>query len=220
MTLSGDIRAIEELEQMLKKAGIFTRQFKVANAYHSSHMDVIAEPYMQSMNNLQVVPGKGDRKMHPSVTGKLIDWSELGALNWVRNLVSPVLFYDALVDLIGPICSDGGRSKQSSVDILLEVGPHAILRSAAKETMSAHNIKDVKHVSVLSRNRDRLRPVQEAVGSLFAEGVPVRVMEVNDYADTSMYRLLKPLLDLPAYSSSHTRTYWTESRFCKQYRNR
>ena len=158
--------------------------------------------------------------MHSSVTGELIDWNELGALNWVRNLVSPVLFYDALVDLLRLICSDRGRSKQNSVDIHLEVGPHAISKSAVKETMSAHNIKDVKCVSVLWRNRNGLRPVQEAVGSLFAERGLVRMMEVNRYADENVYRLLKPLIDLPAYSWNHTRTYWTKSRFHKQYRNR
>lgn len=46
--------------------------------------------------------------MHSSVTGESIDWSEPGALNWVRNLVSPVLSYNALLDLLRPTDSDGG----------------------------------------------------------------------------------------------------------------
>ena len=220
VTLSGDVRAIDDLEQMLKQTDIFARRLKVANAYHSSHMDVIAEPYMQSMNHLRVLPGKGDRKMRSSVTGGLIDWSELGALNWVRNLVSPVLFYDALLDLLRPAQSDGGRTKQNAVDILLEVGPHATLKSSVMETMNVHNIKDVKYVSVLSRKRNGIRTALGAAGSLLAEGVPVSLTKVNNYADKTLHRQPGPLVDLPAYSWNHTRTYWAESRFSKRLRNR
>lgn len=66
---------------MLKQTDIFARRLKVANAYHSSHTDVIAESYKHSMDNLRVLPGKGVRIMHSSVTGESIDWSEPGALN-------------------------------------------------------------------------------------------------------------------------------------------
>ena len=217
VTLSGDLEAIDDLEQMLKETDIFARRLKVANAYHSPHMDVIAEPYMQSMSSLRVLPGKGDRTMHSSVTGESIDWSELGALNWVRNLVSPVLFYSALLDLLRPIHINGGPTKQNAVDLLLEVGPHATLKSAVNETMSVHNIKDVKYASVLSRSRNGIRTILGAVGSLLAEGVPVRMMKVNNYTGDTLYG---PLVGLPAYSWNHTRTYWAESRFSKQHRNR
>ena len=220
VTLSGDVRAIDELEHMLKQTDIFARRLKVANAYHSSHMDVIADSYMHSMDNLRILPGKGDRTMHSSVTGRSIDWSELGALNWVRNLVSPVLFYNALLDLLRPSDSDGDQAKQNAVDILLEVGPHATLKSAATETMSVHNIKDVKYASVLSKKRNGVRTLLGAVGGLLAEGVPVRMKEVSKYDDETLYGGLGPLVDLPAYSWNHTRTYWSESRFIKQYRNR
>lgn len=65
---------------MLKQTDIFARRLKVANAYHSSHMDVIAESYKHSMDNLRVLPGKEVRTMHSSVTGESINWSEPGAL--------------------------------------------------------------------------------------------------------------------------------------------
>ena len=220
VTLSGDVQAVNELENMLKQNEIFVRRLNVANAYHSPHMDVIVEPYLQSMRNLRVLPGKGDRKMHSSTTGESIDWSELGALNWVRNLVSPVLFYDALLDLIRPQRSDGECIKQNAVDVLLEVGPHATLKSAVKETMNVHDIKGVKYFSVLSKRRSGIRTILEAAGSLFAEGVPVRMIKANTYTDKTYGGCLGRLVDLPAYSWNHTRTYWAESRFCKQHRHR
>lgn len=220
VTLSGDVRAIDELEQMLKHTDLFARRLKVANAYHSSHMDVIVEPYMRSMNSLRVLPGKGDRKMHSSVTGEYIDWSELGALHWVRNLVSPVLFYDALLDLLRPMNSDGERTRHNAVDILLEVGPHATLKSAVEDITSVHGVKNVKYVSVLYRKQNGFRTALGAAGNLLAEGVPVHVMNVNGGADETSHRRPKPLVGLPAYSWNHNRTYWAESRFCKQYRNR
>ena len=220
VTLSGDVRAIDELEQMLKHTDMFARRLKVANAYHSSHMDVIVEPYMRSMDKMRVLPGKGDRKMHSSVTGESIDWSELGALHWVRNLVSPVLFYDALLDLLRPMNSDGERDKHNAVDILLEVGPHATLKSAIEDITNVHGIKNVKYVSVLWRKQNGIRTALGAAGNLLTEGVPVHIMNVNRGAEETLHGRLKPLVGLPSYSWNHNRTYWAESRFCKQYRNR
>lgn len=49
--------------------------------------------------------------------------------------------------------------------------------------MSLHNIKDVKYAAVPSRKRTGVRTVLGAVGGLLAEGVPVRMMEVNKYVD-------------------------------------
>ena len=220
VTLSGDLRAIKDLEQMLKQTGIFARRLKVTNAYHSSHIDVIAEPLMQSVNSLRVLPGKEDRTMYSSVTGESIDWSELGALYWVRNLVSPVLFYDGLLELLRPTHSNGERAKQNAVDILVEIGPHSTLQSAVKETMGVHNIKNVRYASVLSRKQDGIRTVLGAAASLFAEGVPVRIMEVNSYAEDTLSGQPEPLVGLPAYSWNHTRSYWAESRLSKQHRSR
>ena len=66
---------------MLKQLDIFARRLKVANVYYSSHIDIIAESYIQSISNLRLLPRKGDRIIYSSITSESINWSELRALN-------------------------------------------------------------------------------------------------------------------------------------------
>lgn len=48
--------------------------------------------------------------MYSAVTGCAVESSELGPMYWVRNLVSPVLFYDALYQLLRPLQEDGNSA--------------------------------------------------------------------------------------------------------------
>lgn len=214
VTTSGDAAAIDELETMLKKEGIFARKLKVETAYHSPHMEMISEPYLQSMIDIQPQAGCSSRKMYSAVTGELVEPSELGPINWVRNLVSPVLFYDALHDLLRPM-EAGRRASDTAVDVLLEIGPHSALQGPANQTMKHHGIKGVDYRSVLSRGKDSIHTALAAAGALFAQGLAVNVREVN--GDTNEAR---PLIDLPSYSWNHSRTFWSESRINKEFRFR
>ena len=214
VTMSGDAAAIDELEAMLKKEGIFARKLKVETAYHSPHMEMISVPYLQSMIDIQPLSGCPSRKMYSAVTGELVEPSELGPINWVRNLVSPVLFYDALYDLLRPM-EGGWRSSDTAVDVLLEIGPHSALQGPANQTMKKHGIKNVDYRSVLSRGKDGIHTALATVGALFAQGLPVNVKEVNGDTDDA-----QPLADLPSYNWNHSRTFWSESRITKEFRLR
>lgn len=214
VTVSGDAVAINELETMLKKEGIFARKLKVETAYHSPHMEMISVPYLQSMTDIQPKEGYPSRKMHSAVTGELVEPSELGPINWVRNLVSPVLFYDALHDLLRPM-EAGRRSSDTAVDVLLEIGPHSALQGPANQTMKKHGIKGVDYRSFLSRGKNGVETALAAVGALFSQGLSVNVKEVNGDTDNA-----QTLVDLPYYHWNHSRTFWSESRITKEFRLR
>ena len=214
VTISGDVAAIDELETMLKKEGIFARKLKVETAYHSPHMEMISVPYLQSMIDIQPQEGCSLRKMYSAVTGELVEPSELGPINWVRNLVSPVQFYDALYDLLRPMDA-GRRSSDTAVDVLLEIGPHSALQGPANQTMKKHGIKGVDYRSILSRGKNGIETALAAVGALFSQGLAVNVKEVNRDTDDA-----QPLVDLPSYNWNHSRTFWSESRITKEFRQR
>ena len=214
VTISGDATAIDELEALLKKEGTFARKLKVETAYHSSHMEIISEPYLLSMRGIQPQPGCLSRKMYSAVTGELVEPSDLGPINWVRNLVSPVLFYDALYDLLRPM-EAGRRISGTAVDVLLEIGPHPALQGPANQTMKKHGIKGVEYRSILSRGKNGIETALAAVGALFSQGLCVNVKDVN--GDT---KDVQPLIDLPSYNWNHSRTFWSESRITKQFRFR
>ena len=214
VTVSGDAAAINELETMLKKEGIFARKLKVETAYHSPHMEMISVPYLQSMIDIQPQQGCPSRKMYSAVSGELVEPSELGPINWVQNLVSPVLFYDALYDLLRPT-EAGRRSSETAVDVLLEIGPHSALQGPANQTMKKHGIKGVDYRSVLSRGKNGIETALAAVGALFSQGLTVNVKEVNGDTDDA-----HALIDLPSYNWNHSRTFWSESRITKEFRSR
>ena len=214
VTLSGDAVAIDELEAMMKKDGVFARKLKVETAYHSPHMEMISVPYLQSMIDIQPQSGCPSRKMYSAVSGELVEPSELGPINWVQNLVSPVLFYDALYDLLRPT-ETGRRSPDNAVDVLLEIGPHSALQGPANQTMKKHGIKGVDYRSVLSRGKNGIQTALAAVGALFSQGLAVNVKEVNGDTDDA-----HPLADLPSYNWNHSRTFWSESRITKEFRSR
>jgi acyl transferase domain-containing protein len=48
-TIAGDVPAVEELEALLKANDIFARRLKVDTAYHSHHMNPIAERYHEAL---------------------------------------------------------------------------------------------------------------------------------------------------------------------------
>lgn len=219
VTLSGDILEIAKLETLLKQEGVFARRLKVETAYHSPHMEMISAPYLETMKDVQTQDGRESRQMYSAVTGGSVDASELGPVNWVRNLVSPVLFYDAVHDLLRPMEGDR-RATETAVDILLEIGPHSALQGAINQTMKKHGIKDVDYRSVLSRGRNGVETALAAAGALFAQGVQVNMSQVNNDADDAFRGSPRPLVDLPSYCWNHSRTFWAESRISKQYRFR
>ncbi|MCJ1403811.1 hypothetical protein MMC11_007034 [Xylographa trunciseda] len=219
VTVSGDVSGIDELHDILQRKDIFARKLKVDTAYHSHHMNVIAAPYLQAIHNVQPTSAREPRKMYSAVSGTLVEASELGPVNWVRNLVSPVLFSDAVSELLCPI-SPEERKVEKAVDVLLEIGPHAALQGPVAQIMKEHGITGIDYRSCLTRGHNAIETTLATVGALFALGVGVDIAKVNTDADNGLRETPRPLVDLPSYSWNHSRTYWGESRTSKEYRLR
>ena len=218
VTLSGSESGIHVLQKILNKSGAFARELAVDTAYHSPHMETISAEYFEAIAGVIPRDGYPERKMYSAVTGDVIEASELGPINWVRNLVSPVLFYDALLKLLQPT----GRTApagEAKVDLLLEIGPHSALKGPSNQTIQKHGIKMVDYFSVLRRGENAVDTALSAVSELYSRGVPVDVSAVNDLnGDFAVPG--KPLVSLPPYSWNHSRRYWAESRVSKQQRLR
>ncbi|KAE9372739.1 putative polyketide synthase, partial [Stipitochalara longipes BDJ] len=220
VTISGDASGIEEIDALLKKEGIFSRKLKVETAYHSPHMSMIATQYLQAIMDIETQAVPSGRKMHSSVTGSLIDPSELGPANWVRNLLSPVLFSDAVHDLLRPLQDGEKRTTETAVDILVEIGPYSALQGPVNQVMKKHSITGVNYRSVLSRKQDAVRTTLTCVGALVAHGASVDVNRANNDTTDPFSKSGRILTDLPTYSWNHSRTYWGESRLAGHYRFR
>ena len=219
-TASGDLAAIIQLETMLKEEGQFARRLVVETAYHSSHMEIIADLYLNSISSFQpILDGSDTVKMFSSVTGKLIESSELTPAYWLQNMVGQVDFAGALQSLIRH--SPGKRrSTKPFVDTLVEVGPAAALQGPIKQTLKGEESKlaDVASMSVLQRGKDACGTALDVVGRLFQQGYPVKVEKANNDEDTNGKD--GHLVDIPPFAWNRSNKYWAESQVSKNYRFR
>ncbi|KAF7128246.1 hypothetical protein CNMCM5793_002788 [Aspergillus hiratsukae] len=228
VTVSGDEEQIDALHDLLQQDEVFSRKLVVNVAYHSFQMREIANEYQSAMGTL-VKPSSGKKKapvMMSSVTGDWVSNLELtDPAYWVRNMVLPVLFSDA----VSRICSspgkqtrkiDGSHRFQMAISHLLEIGPHAALQGPCRDILKSINKQaDISYLSLLVRNKSAVKTTLECAGRLHCYGYPINLALVNATAfDGANQR--RVLINLPEYPFNHSTAYWRESRKSKGYRCR
>ncbi|PYH87840.1 polyketide synthase [Aspergillus ellipticus CBS 707.79] len=225
VTVSGQLDQIGMLHGLLNKDHVFSRKLALNVAYHSFQMAEIAEQYYTSMGKLEA-PSK--RKKSPfmvsSVTGELVSDKKLADPEyWVRNMVSPVLFHDAVSYLCAqtgktPRKIDGSHRYTIGIDHLLEIGPHSALQEPCRDIIKAMN-KTITYVPLLVRNRSALECAMESAGRLHCLGYPIDISSVNESKGQTSGNP-HVLSDLPEYPFNHSTSYWHESHLSKDYRLR
>lgn len=235
VTISGDEKQIQMMQHLVEEDALFARKLQVDVAYHSPHMQSIAEEYARQMGQLELGrPLAGCTTMVSSVTTMPVNnIQELcDPSYWVRNLVSAVRFSQALGRLVslatGTVKKLGGGNKAAAtggqnyqVYDLLELGPHSALAGPVKQILKAAGsaTKEVRYASCLSRNVSALESTMTAAGNLWCAGYPVDLAVVNHFEAGKIQRR-SPLTDLPEYPFDHSQSYWHESRVSRDYRLR
>ncbi|PNP80412.1 hypothetical protein FNYG_06011 [Fusarium nygamai] len=207
VTVSGDASAIEQLDDILKAEGVFSRKLRVENAYHSHHMSSIAGSYLESIADCTA----GEEpiiKMVSSVTSKSLQQKDLGPSYWLRNLTSPVEFSDALTQLLNGDRRRRKRAGESMVDFLLEIGPHSALQGPIGQILAGGGFKNVNYGSILTRNKSACSTALETVGNLFTHGFQFDINAVNMIANNGCSEI--PLVGLPTYPWNHDKLYCLE----------
>ncbi|KAI8159782.1 Highly reducing polyketide synthase alt5 [Colletotrichum sp. SAR 10_70] len=223
VTISGSAKAIDFLSSLLDSDGIFGRKLRVVNAYHSSHMDPIAEEYARSIGTIEpgtALKGASVPKFFSSYLGRQASAQDLlDPAYWVGNLLSPVEFSNGLQAMMSDSVDDASTSKKAAIGLLVEVGPHSVLQSPIRDILQiTSGVKDVTYTSMLIRNRPADGTALEAAGYLFCRGYQLDMSAV--ISSTTGNTALKMLVDLPAYPFDHSTVYWNESRLSKNYRFR
>ena len=199
VTLSGDASSISNLEKQFKANNTFARQLKVDVAYHSHHMRVIADDYLDSIKDIQTLPTESAVGFYSSVTGTRVALSELKASYWVRNMVSPVQFLKAF-DALMPAQGGATDPKRDglSVNTFLEVGPHSALQGPVKQILNKDTrLADTVYASVLHRGKDAITTSLEAMGTLWTKGQALDLVRVNCLEARG--EILQAMIDLPKY---------------------
>ncbi|KAF1952403.1 hypothetical protein CC80DRAFT_572627 [Byssothecium circinans] len=203
VTLTGAKAQIDQLWAILDKEQVFVRKLAVDVAYHSKYMAAVAEEYQALMGGLKgsrlaATKSKSNTVIYSSVTGNAIDPYELSQPSyWVRNLVSPVRFADALTAMV-----KGGdfkaRISRQAFHMVVEIGPQAALRRPVQDTLTALLKKEQwLFTPTLKANSSGVDSTLEAVGLLWAHGLDVDISSVN-IASTHVLEAPELLVDLPA----------------------
>jgi len=218
ITISGDIEALDELGSLLENDAVPARRLNVPLAYHSHHMLTVAEKYQGLLDDLLQTKRSPQILFASPVTGGLISGDKsLDSRHWVQNLVSPVLFSEALESMVfGPGIPEkwhASGTRSTNVDVLLEIGAHSTLSSAIRETLGKENLP---YISCLRRNINAVNTMQDVSCELVARGYPVSLAAVNILqGQTPSF-----IHDLPTYTWDHSTRYLVEPRQSRQNRYR
>lgn len=218
-TISGDEAAIIELQEILEESSIFARKLKVDTAYHSHHMEIVADSYLRALDGLHFDKPRTSVKFFSSVTGEE-KTTGFGPSYWTSNLISRVRFYDAMSRVCNHISGNNPSMKGAATHILIEIGPHHALAGPTRQTVKEVCPKSFQCLCAPSLVRDRSasQTILESIGKLFEQGYVVDLGSTN--ALSNSYQQPKVITDLAPYPWDHSTTYWHESRLSKDYRLR
>ncbi|WDK19629.1 KR domain-containing protein [Colletotrichum graminicola] len=224
VTLSGPVTEIDAIAEALDKAQVFARKLSVKVAYHSRFMEVVAAEYHDLIRDIskptsETTKGLGDgssgiRFYSSTYGGRLETMSALTQpAYWVKNLVSPVLFSDAMEAIV--------KDQPQGVPMFfVEMGPQSALRRPIQETMTQLTSKTPKgkwrYVCILKKDAADERSILETAGTLWASGLAVRLDKLNQDAMRAC-RKPKHVFDLPSYPFARPRELWEESRLSRNF---
>lgn len=229
VTVSGEEVHIDFLKDLLNQNQVFCRKLRVGVAYHSDQMQEIADQYLEMISPLNqagdVIAPLRRPAMVSSVTGTWISSEVIAKPEyWVQNLVSPVLFADALAILVRPPAESAleeldslTKRKHMSINTLVEVGPHSALQAPIRDILRAMDLDSiVAYMSLLSRDASAVQSLLGAMGRLHCLGHQLALSRVNKDQGEAMVAVTT----LPPYAFNHSKGYWFESRASRGYRHR
>lgn len=218
-TVSGDELMVDSLKELLDADGVFARKLNVQNAYHSAHMQAIADDYLELMGTFssgKKLPAPHLIRMFSTVAGKEVVEEHLPAEYWVENMVSPVRFTSGLNAMCPRL-----TASDSNMPCIVEIGPHSTLQGSIKETLAlGRGRPGAKYLAVLKRNDTSLNVLLNTVGYLAANCCSLDLHKINTAPRLQAKKQPRMLADLPPYSFKHTEKVLYESRLSRNVRSR
>jgi acyl transferase domain-containing protein len=189
VALVGDAPALEAIAARLGQDGVFNRFLHGKVPYHSHYMAPIRAELLASLAGIS--PRSAAIPLYSTVTGTVVDGSELDAEYWWRNVREPVYFAAA-----------AGAMIERDYRVFLEVSPHPVLGPSIGEGL-AHQGVEGTVVGSLRRKEDEPTMLARALGALYVAGIEINWARLYPGAGG------RPV-SLPAYPWQRER-HWAES---------
>ncbi|PCG91451.1 Acyl transferase/acyl hydrolase/lysophospholipase [Penicillium occitanis (nom. inval.)] len=223
VTISGDAPALAEIKAAMDAESIFARLVKTSGkAYHSHHMKPSADTYKNFIQKAKSVVSFGSplstgAVMVSSVTNsRLTEGSVVDENYWCQNLISPVLFNQAVQTL--------ASSDDLFVDALIEIGPHTALSGPIKQSCKEFGYYNLGYMPTLVRNEDSAAQLLKVAGELYLGDYPINLetaTAIEQQVTPEKIKLLKGkvLVDLSTYKWHYPRKLWAEPRQSLEHRS-
>ena len=209
---SGDDTAIQALAAMARSRDFFAQKLRINVAYHSHHMYLIADEYLECLSGIQA-SSCTPNSYYSSLRGQTLDSKMLDSTYWVEHLIRPVQFSTALEEM----CFDFLTEEKASSITLIEIGPHSSLRTAINDLVKWHGWGEkVTYLTSLLVGQDSSRQMLHLASNLFLQGQNIDIQAVNSFDYLPKRTTLN---DLPPYPWER-KFYWHESRLSRNYRLR
>lgn len=157
--LSGDTETMKKVMDSLQHQNLFCKLVNVDVASHSSQMDHLRFELLKSLHRLQPQPSR--LPIYSTVTGSRGNDLPFDADYWMDNLRKPVLFSDAIGQLL-----DEGYST------FIEIGPHPILLGAIQQSIQSRH-RNVILLPSLRREEPEREILLRTLGALYTEGFSI-----------------------------------------------
>lgn len=157
--LSGESVAMQDVMSTLERENLFCRPVNVDVASHSPQVDGVLDKIRQSLEGLE--PKVASVPVYSTVTGTHTADLEFDANYWVRNLREPVLFSQAVQQLL-----------QTGHNIFIEVSTHPILLSSIQDCVD-HSGRQSVLLPSLKRDEPERISLLTSLGALYVSGYPV-----------------------------------------------
>ncbi|MEP7272479.1 MAG: type I polyketide synthase, partial [Acidobacteriota bacterium] len=155
--ISGDPLSVDLVLRDLESRDIFCRVLEnVDAAAHSPQMDALKCELRDSVRG--ITPCPTTIPFFSTVTGGLLEGTELGADYWARNLREPFLFADVTQNLI-----------ENGYETFLEISSHPALLGAIRQSFT-HLGRDGEAVGSISRDLPERASLKQAIASLYVAG--------------------------------------------------
>ncbi|MFF4989215.1 SDR family NAD(P)-dependent oxidoreductase [Streptosporangium saharense] len=183
--ISGDMKALDELQAVLNTKNIHNRRVPVDYASHSPHVERLHEKLLNLL--APVTPQTPQIPFWSTLENRWITQAETDAAYWYRNLRQPVRFTEGIRTLTG-----------HGFHAVLEVSPHPVLTTGVQEILDDTPAPTITHGTLRRDHGDRVTFLTSAA-HLHVRGITTDLTPRTDAHP----------VDLPTYPFQHER-YWLE----------
>ncbi|HEV2779515.1 MAG TPA: beta-ketoacyl synthase N-terminal-like domain-containing protein, partial [Actinophytocola sp.] len=184
VVVSGGVDALDELLVECARHQVRAKRIPVDYASHSPQVERIRAEIVDSLAGID--PKPAEVQFYSTVTGEVVDTTELDADYWYRNLRGTVRFADTVETML----ADGFQH-------FVEVSPHPVLATSIQDSIE-HNGADASVVGTLRRDEGGQDRFIQSVAQAHCDGIAVDWSAAFAGART---------VELPTYAFQHER-YW------------